>query len=100
MPVCSWTFSSSVLDVYISSLNWLLKSASLFLIYHKTEKASIVNLHFSRLTYWVVNTIRHQPKQKDINNQWRDMITIMMKENNGHHNKQWLLSTNHHSPMQ
>jgi hypothetical protein len=83
MPVCSWTFSSSVLDVYISSLNWLLKSASLFLIYHKTEKASIVNLHFSRLTYWVVNTIRHQLNQKDINNQWRDMITIMMKENNG-----------------
>ncbi|WP_301931194.1 hypothetical protein [Ferruginibacter sp.] len=58
------------------------------MIYHKTEKASIVNLYLSRLTYWIVNTIRHQLKQKDIINQWRDMITKMMKENNGHHNKQ------------
>jgi hypothetical protein len=29
------------------------------------------------LAYWVVNTIRHQLKQKNINNEWRDITRIM-----------------------
>ncbi len=37
----------------------------------------MAHLHLGLLTYWVVNTIRHQLKQKEINNEWRDIVRIM-----------------------
>ena len=46
-------------------------------IYHKTDKASMAHLHLGLLAYWVVNTIRYQLKQKEINNEWRDVVRIM-----------------------
>lgn len=46
-------------------------------IYHKTDKASMAHLHLGLLAYWVVNTIRYQLKQKNINNEWRDIVRIM-----------------------
>jgi hypothetical protein len=46
-------------------------------IYHKTDEASMAHLHLGLLAYWVVNTIRHQLKQKDIKNEWRDIVRIM-----------------------
>ena len=33
--------------------------------------------HLGLLAYWVVNTIRHQLKQKGINNEWSDIVRIM-----------------------
>ena len=41
------------------------------------DKASMAHLHLGLLAYWAVNTIRHQFKQKDINNEWRDIVRIM-----------------------
>lgn len=46
-------------------------------IYHKTDEASLAHLHLGLLAYWIVNTIRHQLKQKGINNEWRDIVRIM-----------------------
>lgn len=46
-------------------------------IYHKTDEASMAHLHLGLLAYTVVNTIRHQLKQKGINNEWRDVVRIM-----------------------
>ena len=46
-------------------------------IYHKTDEASMAHLHLGLLAYWVVNTIRHQLKQKGINNQWNDIARMM-----------------------
>lgn len=46
-------------------------------IFHKTEQASMAHLHLGLLAYWVVNTIRHQLKQKGIGNEWRDITRIM-----------------------
>jgi hypothetical protein len=46
-------------------------------IYHKTNEASIAHLHVGLLAYWVVNTIRHQLKQKGINTQWTDIVRTM-----------------------
>jgi len=46
-------------------------------IYHKTDEASMAHLHLGLLAYWVVNTIRHQLKQKGINNQWKDIVRTM-----------------------
>lgn len=46
-------------------------------IYHKTDEASMAHLHLGLLAYWVVNTIRHQLKQSNINNEWTDIVRIM-----------------------
>jgi hypothetical protein len=46
-------------------------------IYHKTDKAAMAHLHLGLLAYWSVNTIRHQLKQKGINNQWKDLVRKM-----------------------
>jgi hypothetical protein len=46
-------------------------------IYHKTDAAAMAHLHLGLLAYWVVNTIRHQLKQKGIKNEWRDIVRIM-----------------------
>jgi hypothetical protein len=37
----------------------------------------MAHLHLGLLAYWVVNTIRHQLKQKSITNEWRDIVRIM-----------------------
>ena len=37
----------------------------------------MAHLHLKLLAYWVVNTIRHQLKQKDIKNEWSDIVRIM-----------------------
>ena len=55
-------------------------------IYHKTDEASMAHLHLGLLAYWVVNTIRHQLKQKGINTQWKDIVRTM--------NTQKLVTTN------
>ena len=46
-------------------------------IYHKTDAASMAHLHLGLLAYWVVNTVRHQLKQKGINHQWKEIVRIM-----------------------
>lgn len=46
-------------------------------IYHKTDEASMAHLHLGLLAYQVVNTIRYQLKQKEINAQWKEIIRIM-----------------------
>jgi transposase len=46
-------------------------------VFHKTDAASMAHLHLGLLAYWVVNTLRHQLKQKGINNEWRDTVRIM-----------------------
>ena len=46
-------------------------------IFHKKDDAAMAHLHLGLLAYTVVNTIRHQLKQKGINNEWRDITRIM-----------------------
>lgn len=46
-------------------------------IFHKTDAAAMAHLHLGLLAYWVVNTIRHQLKQRGIKNEWRDLVRIM-----------------------
>lgn len=46
-------------------------------IYHKTDDAAMAHLHLGLLAYWIVNTIRHQLKQQDIHNEWRDIVRRM-----------------------
>ena len=46
-------------------------------IYHNADAASIAQLYLGLIAYSVVNAIRHQLKQKGINNEWRDIIRLM-----------------------
>lgn len=46
-------------------------------VYHKTDAAAMAHLHLGLLAYWIVNTIRHQLKQKGINKEWRDIVRTM-----------------------
>ena len=46
-------------------------------IYHKTDDASMAHLHLGILAYWLVVTIRYQLKQKEYNNDWREIVRIM-----------------------
>lgn len=59
----------------------------------------MAHLHLGFLAYWVVNTIRLQLKQKEINKEWSDIVRMM--------NTQKIVTTtmdndydqNHHPPM-
>jgi len=37
----------------------------------------MAHLHLGLLAYWLVNTIRYQLKQKDIRNDWREIVRMM-----------------------
>ena len=42
-------------------------------IYHKNDTSSMAHLHLGLLSYWIVNTIRHQLKQSGINDDWKEI---------------------------
>ena len=46
-------------------------------IFHKRDRSTMAHLHLAILAYWIVNTIRHQLKEKEINHQWNEIIRIM-----------------------
>jgi hypothetical protein len=71
-----WTIYNTIREIE-ATFRTLKTDLDLRPIYHKTDKASMAHLHLGLLAYWAVNTIRHQFKQKDINNEWRDIVRIM-----------------------
>ena len=71
-----WTIYNTIREIE-ATFRTLKTDLDLRPIYHKTDKASMAHLHLGLLAYWAVNTIRHQLKQKEINNEWRDIVRIM-----------------------
>ena len=45
-------------------------------IYHKNDDATMAHLHLGILAYWIVNTLRHQLKSKNINSCWTEIVRI------------------------
>jgi transposase len=45
-------------------------------IYHKNDDATMAHLHLGLLAYWLVNTIRHQLKNQNINSGWSEIVRI------------------------
>ena len=45
-------------------------------IYHKNDDATMAHLHLGILAYWLVNTVRHQLKHKNINSRWSEIVRI------------------------
>lgn len=71
-----WTIYNTIREIE-ATFRTLKTDLDLRPVYHKTDKASMAHLHLGLLAYWAVNTIRHQLKQKEINNEWRDIVRIM-----------------------
>ena len=46
-------------------------------IYHQKDENTDAHLFFGLLAYWVVNTIRYQLKQANINHYWTEIVRIM-----------------------
>ena len=45
-------------------------------IYHKNDNATMAHLHLGILAYWLVNTIRYQLKNNNINSCWSEIVRI------------------------
>jgi transposase len=43
-------------------------------IYHKSDKATMAHLHLGILAYWLVNTVRYQLKNNNINSCWSEIV--------------------------
>jgi transposase len=71
-----WTIYNTIREIE-ATFRVLKTDLDLRPIYHKTDDAAMAHLHLGLLAYWVVNTIRHQLKQKGIKNEWRDIVRIM-----------------------
>jgi Transposase DDE domain len=71
-----WTIYNTIREIE-STFRTLKTDLDLRPIYHKTDKAAMAHLHLGLLAYTVVNAIRHQLKQKGINNEWNDITRIM-----------------------
>ena len=71
-----WTIYNTIREIE-STFRTLKTDLDLRPVYHKTDDAAMAHLHLGLLAYTVVNTIRHQLKQKQINNEWRDIARIM-----------------------
>lgn len=71
-----WAIYNTIREIE-ASFRTLKTDLDLRPIYHKTDAAAMAHLHLGLLAYTVVNTIRHQLKQIDINNEWRDITRIM-----------------------
>lgn len=71
-----WISYNTIREVE-SSFRTLKTDLDLRPIYHKKDDSSMAHLHLGLLAYWVVNTIRHQLKQKGIKHQWKEVVRIM-----------------------
>jgi hypothetical protein len=71
-----WTIYNTIREIE-ATFRVLKTDLDLRPIYHKTDEAAMAHLHLGLLAYCVVNTIRHQLKQKGIKNEWRDIVRIM-----------------------
>jgi len=71
-----WTVYNCIREIE-SSIRTLKSDLDLRPIFHKTDDASQAHLHLGLMAYWVVNTIRHQLKEKSITSDWRELVRVM-----------------------
>ena len=71
-----WTIYNTIREIE-ATFRVLKTDLDLRPVYHKTDKAAMAHLHLGLLAYWIVNTVRHQLKQKGIKKEWRDIVRIM-----------------------
>lgn len=70
-----WQIYNSIREIE-SSFRCLKTDLNLRPVYHKNDDSTVAHLHLGILAYWLVNTIRHQLKQKGINYNWQEIVRI------------------------
>jgi hypothetical protein len=71
-----WTFYNTIREIE-ATFRVLKTDLDLRPIYHKNDDSTMAHLHLGLLAYWVVNTIRHQLKQKSVNHGWKEIVRLM-----------------------
>lgn len=71
-----WQFYNTIREIE-ATFRTLKTDLDLRPIYHKKDDSTMAHLHLGLLAYWVVNTIRHQLKKKDIHSGWREIVRTM-----------------------
>jgi hypothetical protein len=70
-----WTIYNTIREIE-STFRCLKTDLDLRPIYHKNDDATMAHLHLGLLAYWLVNTVRHQLKAKNIRHSWQEIVRI------------------------
>ena len=73
--VIVWNIYNTIREIE-SAFRTLKTDLDLRPIYHKNDDATMAHLHLGILAYWLVNTVRHQLKSKNINSCWTEVVRI------------------------
>ncbi len=73
--VIVWNIYNTIREIE-SAFRTLKTDLDLRPIYHKNDDATMAHLHLGLLAYWLVNTVRHQLKSKNINSCWTEIVRI------------------------
>ena len=71
-----WLFYNTIREIE-ASFRVLKTDLDLRPIYHKNDDSTMAHLHLGLLAYWVVNTVRYQLKNKQINSSWTEIVRTM-----------------------
>jgi len=74
-----WTVYNCIREVE-SSFRCLKSDLDLRPIFHKTDDASKAHIHLGLMAYWVVNTVRHQLKNKGFTADWKELLRVMITQ--------------------
>jgi len=73
--VVVWDIYNTIREIE-SAFRTLKTDLDLRPIYHKSDKATMAHLHLGILAYWLVNTVRYQLKNNNINSCWSEIVRI------------------------
>ena len=73
--VIVWNIYNTIREIE-STFRTLKTDLDLWPVYHKNDDATMAHLHLGLLAYWLVNTVRHQLKSKNINSCWTEIVRI------------------------
>jgi len=71
-----WLFYNTIREIE-ATFRVLKTDLDLRPIYHKNDESTMAHLHLGLLAYWVVNTVRYQLKNKQINSNWTEIVRTM-----------------------
>lgn len=70
-----WDIYNTIREIE-SSFRCLKTDLDLRPIYHQKDDSTMAHLHLGILAYWLVNTVRHQLKAKNIKHSWSEIVRI------------------------
>jgi transposase len=73
--VVVWNIYNTIREVE-NAFRTLKSDLDLRPIYHHNDNATMAHLHLGILAYWLVNTVRYQLKNRNINSNWSEIVRI------------------------